>query len=376
MKHVSRIWPVLLAAALSASLQGQTTPTPPPADPPPAPSPWSAGGIDFSGLIDGYYSINTNHPASRTNNLRYYDARANQLSLNLAKFTAEKSADPVGFKLDLGFGRGADLFNSFEPIAENRNITRNILQAYLSVKPPKAGGLQFDFGKFATSAGAELTETHLNWNYSRGFLYANGPFYHFGARMSKPVTSNWTAGVQLTNGWNNIEDNNSGKTVGLTSALTGKKASLFNTYYVGPEKTDSNEGYRHFFDTVLTLAPSEKANFYINYDYGVDKAGAGADRQPFWGLGMAGHFVANSWFSVSPRYEVYDDGGGLITGKVQRLQSFTFTAEAKMAKGFLTRAEYRRDSSNQAYFDRGNEAGSAKNQNTFLVGFVVYFGPK
>ncbi|MBM3793686.1 MAG: porin [Acidobacteria bacterium] len=376
MKYVYRIWPVLLVAALSASLQGQTTPTPPPANPSPAPSPWSAGGIDFSGLIDGYYSINTNHPVSRTNNLRFYDARANQLSLNLAKFTAEKTADPVGFKLDLGFGRGADLFNSFEPIAENRDITRNILQAYLSVKPPKAGGLQFDFGKFATSAGAELTETHLNWNYSRGFLYANGPFYHFGARMSKPVTSNWTAGVQLTNGWNNIEDNNSGKTVGLTSALTGKKASLFNTYYVGPEKTNSNEGYRHFFDTVLTLAPSEKANFYINYDYGVDKAGAGAGRQPFWGLGLAGHFVANSWFSVSPRYEVYDDGGGLITGKMQRLQSFTWTAEAKMAKGFLTRVEYRRDWSNKAYFDRGNEAGSAKNQNTFLVGFVVYFGPK
>lgn len=31
-----------------------------------------------------------------------------------------------------------------------------------------------DFGKFYTSAGAELTETHLNWNYSRSLIYANG----------------------------------------------------------------------------------------------------------------------------------------------------------------------------------------------------------
>lgn len=381
MNCLARFWLLALIAAAVTPGYGQTQtppaqPAPPPADPAPASTPWSAGGIDFSGYIDAYYNFNANHPASGNNNLRFYDARANTLTLNMAKFTMERSADPIGFKLDLGFGRGADLFNSFEPVLDNRRLIQNILQAYISVKPPKAGGLQFDFGKFATSAGAEVTETHLNWNYSRGFLYANGPFYHVGARVSKPITSYWTAGFQLVNGWNNTEDNNSGKTVGFTSALTGKKASLFNSYYVGPEKTGSNEGYRQFIDSVLTLAPSDKANFYINYDYGVDKAGFGAQKNCFYGLGLAGHFVANSWFSVSPRWEIYNDGGGLITGKVQRLQSYTMTAEFKMAKGFLTRAEYRRDWSNQPYFDRGNEPGSHKNQNTLLVGFVVYFGPK
>jgi hypothetical protein len=371
-----------MALVAISALGSAQTQTPPPADaaqapaPAPASSPWSLGGIDFSGYVDAYYNYNANHPASGNNNLRFYDARANTFTLNMAKFTMEHAADPVGFKLDLGFGRGADLYNSFEPVLDNRRLIQNVLQAYVSVKPPKAGGLQFDFGKFATSAGAEVTETHLNWNYSRGFLYANGPFYHVGLRVSKPVTSKWTAGFQLVNGWNNTEDNNSGKTVGLTSALVGKKASLFTNYYGGPEKTGSNEGHRHFIDNVLLLNPSDKAQFYINYDYGVDKKGFGAEKQCFYGLGLAGHFVANSWFSVSSRWEIYNDGGGLITTKVQRLQSFTLTAEAKMAKGFLTRAEYRRDWSNQPFYDRGNELGVWKNQNTFLVGFVAYFGPK
>ena len=382
MNRLTRMPLALLAAAALGSAQTPAPPAPadqapaPAAAPAPAPSPWSLGPIDFSGYVDAYYSFNSNHPASGINTLRFYDARANSFSLSMAKFTAEHTADPIGFKLDLGFGRAADQYNSFEPVLSNRTVTGHILQAYLSVKPPKAGGLQIDVGKFATSAGAEVTETHLNWNYSRGFLYVNGPFYHVGARVTKPVTSYWTAGFQLVNGWNNIEDNNSGKTIGLTSALTGKRASLFNNYYAGPEKTGSNEGYRHFIDNVLTLAPSDKANFYINYDYGVDKKGFGMEKQTFYGLGLAGHFVANSWFSVSPRFELYNDGGGLITGKTQRLKTFTWTAEIKMAKGFLTRAEYRRDWSNVAFFDRGNEAGSSKNQNTFLVGFVVYFGPK
>ena len=42
------------------------------------------------------------------------------------------------------------------------------------------GGFQFDFGKFYTSAGAELTENNLTWTYGRGYLYTNGPYYHSG----------------------------------------------------------------------------------------------------------------------------------------------------------------------------------------------------
>lgn len=377
MISLARFKPLaLLATAALGMAQTQTTPPAQPPPDPPAPAPWTMGGFELSGYVDGYYNLNFNHPSTGNNNLRFFDAKANTLTLNVAKISFAHAADPVGFTIDLGFGRGVDLFNSFEPNQDNRAVTRNIYQAYLSLKPEKWGGFQFDFGKFATSAGAEPTDTHLNWTYSRGLLYANGPFYHIGARVSKPVTSYWTAGFQLVNGWNNIEDNNSGKTIGLTSALTSSKVSLFTNYYGGPEKTGTNEGYRHFIDNVLTLAPHEKANFYVNYDYGVDKAGGGAQKNTFYGLGMAGHFIANNWFSVTPRWEIYNDGGGLITGKVQRLQSFTFTGEVKMAKGFLTRAEYRRDWSNQPYFDRGNEPGSHKNQDTFLLGFVVYFGPK
>ncbi len=341
----------------------------------PDPPAWSAGSIDFSGLIDGYYSFNFQHPASRTNVLRNFDVRANSFSLNMAELTLKHDADPVGFRLDLGFGRAFEIFHATEPFQGGTGVMRNILQAYVSLKPEKAGGFQFDFGKFVTSAGAEPTETHLNWNYSRALIYANGPYYHFGARMSKPITPYWTAGLQVVNGWNNVEDNNSGKTIGLTSALTSSKVSLYNNYYGGPEKTGTNTGSRHFLDSVLTLTPHEKASFYVNYDIGVDKASplAGGN-QNWYGIGFAGHFTANDWFSVSPRFEVYNDIDGFITGQNQKLKEFTLTGEFKMAKGFLTRLEYRRDWSDQPFYDRGNGTGNSKNMDTLLAGVVVYFG--
>ena len=77
--------------------------TPPPAAAP-APPVWSIGPIDFSGLIDVYADKNFNNPASRTNGLANFAVKANQFSLNMAKLTMEHTADPVGFRVDFGFG--------------------------------------------------------------------------------------------------------------------------------------------------------------------------------------------------------------------------------------------------------------------------------
>jgi hypothetical protein len=336
-------------------------------------APPARSAVDFSGLVDGYYSLNFNHPASRNNNLRYFDAKANQLTLNMAKLTAEHSADPIGFKAELIFGRAADLFHATEPAG--LEVYKHVLQAYLSVKPSGWNGVQLDFGKFVTSAGAEVTETHLNWNYSRGLLYANGPFYHFGARLSAPVHENLTVGYQLVNGWNNVEDNNSGKTHGFTAALTSSRVNWFNNYYTGPEKTNTNQGWRHFYDTVIALNPSGRVTALLNFDYG-HETNPGTRASKFYGVMGAVRVPLGSRWALSPRYEWYKDRDALITGTAQAIQETTLTLDYRMVEGFLARLEYRRDWSTKPYFDRGNELAAARTQNTLLAGFVVYFGPR
>jgi hypothetical protein len=339
----------------------------------PAPSAWSAGGITFSGLLDGYYSLNFNHPSTGANNLRYFDAKSNQFSLNMAKLSAEHSPDPIGFKLETIFGRASSLFNAAEP--GGLDVYRHLLQAYLTVKPPNAKGLQLDFGKFVTSAGAEVTETHLNWNYSRGLLYANGPFYHFGARITAPVSSNLTLGYQLINGWNNIEDNNSGKTHGFTAAFTSHRLNLSHSYYAGPEKTNTNAGWRHFNDTVVAIYPNAHLSGLLNIDYGQESTPAAAPAR-FYGAMAAVRLRVSNAIAISPRYEWYRDASGLITGRPQTLQEATLTLEYKLTHGFLSRLEYRRDWSTQPVFDRGNQTGSERNQDTLLLGLLVVFGPR
>jgi hypothetical protein len=326
------------------------------------------GPIRVSGLIDAYYLKNFNNPASRVNQLRNFDVRANSLTLNMAKLVLEHDPAPVGFRIDFGFGRAFDIFHSTEPAGDILDI---LPQAYASFRPRGAGGLQIDAGKFFTSAGAELTENDTNWNYSRSLIYANGPYYHSGLRVTKPLGENFTVGVQLLNGWNNVEDNNTGKTLGFTTAWTGEKVSWFQTWYTGPEKTDTNQGFRNFYDTVLTLTPAERAQFALNFDYGTEKRiGGGSD--DWIALSGQARFLLTENFSLNPRLEFYYDKDGFITGTAQKIKEFTLTGEYRWAEGVMAKAEYRRDWSDVAFFERG-AGGLSKTQSTVLVGIVAWF---
>lgn len=338
----------------------------------PAHSRWSVGPIDIFGLFDGYASKNFNDPASGKNLLRNFDTQANAFDLNMAKIALEHLPGPVGFRVDAGFGRGFDVINQSTP-PDTQGGLRHLLQAYVSLKPAVAKGLQVDVGKFYTSAGAELTETQTNWAYSRSFLFALGPYTHFGVRTSMPVGKHFTGGVQVVNGWNNVMAYHGGPTVGITTGFTSSKVNWYNNYYVGEQRIGLYTGKRHFYDTVLNLNPTSKLSSYINFDYGTDRSPRNGNHR-FLGIAGAAHYAFTSRFSATSRWEWYNDADGVNTGAVQKLKESTLTGEWKWMEGILTRVEYRRDWSDQYYFEENGTP--SRHQSTFLVGLLVFFGPK
>ena len=247
---------------------------------------------------------------------------------------------------------------------------------YVSFKPKNAKGFEADFGQFVTSAGAETIESKDNWNYSRSLLFEWAiPYYHFGLRTAMPIGSHFTAGFQLVNGWNNLVDNNSGKTLGFVGNVTEKKFTWSNTFYSGPENANTTKGWREMYDTVLLLTPSDKANFYINYDYGRN-AFPTSGSAVWTGIAGAAHFQVNGWFALSPRAEWFSDRNGFFTGTAQNLKEVTMTAEGKMARGLLARLEYREDWSDKCFFERGSTPGGFQRQATAMLGIIAFLEPK
>ena len=369
------------AAPADAPAPAAQAPAAAPAAPAAAPT-WSVGPMDISGFIDGYYSYNFNTPSNaangQTNDLYNFNDKTDQFSLSAAKLTLNHDPDPIGAHVDLLYGRTNTFVNASTPNSGGEG--NYIEQAFLSLKPTKAKGFEFDFGKFVTSAGAEVIESKDNWNYSRSLLFAWAiPYIHFGARTSMPVSKTETIGFQVVNGWNNVTKFNGGATIGLTSALVKPKYSWFVNYYVGPENPNTTTGYRNLIDSTLLLTPTSKFSAYINYDYGQNRDALKAQEDTklnHWqGVAFAARGQISGKSALAGRYEYFKDPNGFETGTAQHLQEFTGTYEYKWVEGLLARLEYRRDWSNTPSFHK-NDGASVNAQSTMTAGFVAFFGPK
>jgi putative OmpL-like beta-barrel porin-2 len=370
--------PVTVAAATPAA---DPTPAPAPtADPTPAPAPAPAASsepsaapkpavVEMTSFVDTYYGYFFNKPSGPVP-LRNFDTNHNTFSLGLVEIAGEQKpteTSRLGFRLDLQAGNTADLVNAYEP--GGLDFLKNIEQAYGSYLFGKK--LQVDAGKFVTAAGAEVIETKDNWNYSRSLLFALAiPYYHAGVRATATLNDKVTLMGMLVNGWNDVVDNNGGKSWHLGAILKPTaKITLAQNFLGGPEQKDNSHDKRFLTDTTLTVNATDKVSLMANYDYGQDTV-AGA-RVKWQGLALYTHLQATTYWALTPRFEWYDDRDGFTTGLAQKVKEITVTSEQKLGGKLLTRIEYRRDFSDQPFFAKDGVA--KKSQDNITVGLVYTF---
>ena len=337
------------------------------------------GPINVNGFVDTYYGYNFNQPHSRTSSFRLFDGPANQFSLNMMELTVAKPPDTtasrLGYDLTFGFGNAMNVVNSASP--GDVGFDQYLKEAYISYLAPVGKGLQIDFGKFVTPAGAEVIETKDNWNYSRSLLFNYAiPFFHFGLRAKYAFSDKYALTGYVLNGWNNVIDNNTGKTYGASFAWTpNKKWSFTQNYLAGPELPSDNSNRRQLTDTVLSYAATSKLTLMANFDYARGDVLPTVARTVAWN-GVAGYvrYAFNDRYALATRFEYFDDRNGFNTGTAQHFHEFTGTFERTVAKRLITRWEYRRDMSNRATFARGGTI--TDHQDTFTGGLVYVFDMK
>jgi Putative beta-barrel porin-2, OmpL-like. bbp2 len=373
MKRSSMLW--VLAAAMIAGAAGGAAAQDPQPTPQEAAAKQDATTLGFfrnteiGGLVDGYYDY---YSTKKNGIFRNFDVNHNTFTGNMAELWIAKTpaADSrLGYKVKLNFGPAASNLIAFN---EPGGPLVNVQEAYGSYLAPAGKGLQIDFGKFVTPAGAEVIEAKDNWNYSRSLLFALAiPYYHAGLRLTYAPNDKVSVMGGVVNGWNNAtSDNNSGKT-GMFS-LTLKPSGSFTfieNYIVGPEQTGTNDNVRNLSDTVATYTVNPKLSVMGNYDWA--KEGSAQ----WQGIAAYLKYQANKWVAVVPRYEFFNDRDGLTTGTAQNLQDFTFTFEVKGADNFIWRIEYRGDFSDKAVFTKDSGA-TEKNQHSIAFGFLYSFSTK
>lgn len=349
-------------------------------------APWSAGQAAPSAptiAVDAYVSLaftrNSNRPPSETNGLRVFDLDDRKLKVEVAELVVQRAVSApreFGFRVDFAAGstvpRVSAAAGLFRDAATGEAEDVDLQQAYVSFVAPLGRGLRLDFGKFVTHAGAELIPGYDGDNdqYSRSFLFGYAiPFTHTGLKLGYALSPKATLTGMLLQGWDNVKDNNDGKTLGAQLALTpSPKFTAYVNWLYGAERADSADK-RQLVDLVAVWKPSARLALSGNWDYAREENGAGPGRDARW-TGIAGSLKLGLTAHVAlvARAERFEDRDGVRTGAAQTLTEVTGGLEFRL-RGLLLRGEVRRDASDRAAFETAT--GASRHQTT-LAGNVAY----
>jgi hypothetical protein len=361
------------------------------------------GPTTISGLVDGYYQFNSNHPFDNTSGFRFFDGNTNAFSLNMAEVGVQKTPDAsstegrFGYHIVAAYGQAARVVNSSDVLATDGS-NFYLEQAYGSYLAPIGKGLQIDVGKFVTPIGGEVIESNGNWNYSRGILFYYAiPFFHVGARATYAFNSKVSVAGYVVNGWNNsiiTHFDAAGQSGGLNyiGSLTWtptSKVSVIQNYMAGPvidaynfSFTKAITDWKQLLDTVVSYTPNGNWTFLLNGDYGFgpryydSETLAASPAVKWWGVAGYAKYTLSPKSYGAIRYEYYGDPNGytcVLDGCANGFaQEFTGTYAYNLTSGLQVRAEYRYDFASQPSFLYGGNA-VRKTQNTAELGFMYTF---
>jgi len=321
--------------------------------------------VDVHGFVDAYYAFNFNRPSDGTNFIPGAGTsakRAGEVSLNLAALDVAVKPSPVGLRLILNVGTGAEVVHAGEPPAPfvGPEVWHLVQQASAIWEPtPK---WHFEAGIYPSHIGFETLPSKDNWTYTRGDMGELSPYYQAGLMAKYAFTDRLSAQLHVINGWQVIGDNNRSKTVGTQLAWSADAFSVaFNTC-IGPELPADDRDWRFFGDLVATWKPTAKLSLAASADAAFQQPASSWKAASVWA-----RYAFSDAVAVAGRAEVFDDADGAISGAAQQLWEGTATLEVRPASGLIVKLEGRYDRSTAPSFSGSNDEFLA------VVGTVAAF---
>lgn len=327
-------------------------------------------GVSVSGFINFGYNYNLNNPTpenDRSNAIHVFDNEHNEFravaELVLSK-AVEEDGD-VGGRIDLFFGNDAAILGG----AFGTDDSVVVQQAFAEWMIPGGEGLKLKAGRFVTLLGAEVIESMDNWNISRSVMFGFAiPFAHTGALLSRPFGEQVSVTLGVVNGWDGWFDNNGGKSLlGSIAVTPDPKWSGSLNFVYGGESADgsadqSTGDKRLVVDLVLSTTMIEQWTFMLNVDFGSEDrasfAEPGEDADWFGIAGYVKYDYTKEWYFTA-RIEQFSDGDGARTMGILPVpvlpagaddvdyMGFTFTAGYRPTDKLELRAEIRFDSASE-----------------------------
>jgi len=358
-------------------------------------------GVQYSGVIEGYYLYQFNNPkGGLLTGPHLYDIRHNTPTLALAELNVFKNAKPggLGFKTTLAAGDVADI-DAFEFVAGSppaivppkstlEGRWKSILQAYGTYAFAGVGG-GLDIGKFVTPFGYEYIESNSNGNYSHSVIYFYIPSYNFGVRAYTPSYNGLVLTGYVVNAVNNTpsagvgDDNHQPAVIGQAAWTDPKGKWIVNeTFGSGKDKFNAAVGLDTVnnkvtdSDTNITRIVSPATILGADYTYvrtEPDNNSGGTFKSTNSGYAVYLRQALTVKTGVALRYSSGEQKSDRLGFSTIRPWEITATYEIRRASNFTTRFEYRHDGANVTTFVDSNSLVTKKAQDTASVSGMFTF---
>ena len=323
----------------------------------------NAAPFRISGFVTTSYTY-ASQPDNGTIVGRMYGRRQARVVLNVADVVMERRA--ALDRWDFGF--------RFEPILGlNAAVVRaggldlgrhaDLWQGYgvLSVPAGKDRSLSIKAGKMATLMGVEVFADIENPTLEVGtqdiFLE---PFSETGVELEASLGPALIAQLRVSQGWDRVSDNNSGKTATVRLGITPDANTLVALLaYSGPEQAGSTLHSRSGAQVLLADLITPRLRGWLQLDYGREGgAGAGTGDAEWYAAGVWLAYQLSHWTGLGVRADyVCDCNGGRTGGGLgypvhsgQNLTSLTGTLNVRHGAHLLLRPEIRFDGSTLPVF--------------------------
>jgi putative OmpL-like beta-barrel porin-2 len=290
----------------------------------------------ISGWIETSFTANFDSPKDNQNFGRLFDDRSNELVVNQAVVSFERSlkqgpAFDWGFKLQLLYGTDARYLHSLGMRfhqAESGEYQADIPEVFLNLHLPvlTQKGVDVKIGKFVTLVGFETVDPNGTTFYSHTYIFNFGvPTNHTGALFTLHASEALDLMAGVTRGVNtSIDDNNDALAFhgGFNLTLHGGDVAIGAATHIGPESTDDDTDLRYINDVWLTWNINKCLISTTEINYVRDNL-ADADA---YGAAQYLTYCLSKDVSASIRAEVWRDDRGFYVAQyanaVDALRSF------------------------------------------------------
>ncbi len=330
--------------------------------------------ITIGGYVDTYFGGTLSK--TENNNIPYFVsmARNNELSVNLAYLDLRYNTKNVRARVVPGFGTYMNANYSGEPVT-----LKNIVEASAGIKLSEKYNIWIDAGVLGSPYTNESAISKDHLMYTRSLAPEYVPYYLSGLKLTVPVGKKINIYFYLINGWQQIQDNNQGKSIGTQFEYRPDDHNLFNwNTYIGDERSLISPEFRmRYFTDFYWIYNKNDIDITSSVYIGNQKKSGIQTNQSnniWWQSNFIIRYSMTKTMSFSARVEYFNDDNNIQVLPVNPVGGFrTFSGGLCFNVKIDDNAMFRLDgrhfiSQNKIYNDRKN---TPSNNMTWLVSNIT-----